>query len=55
MPNWLFDVVCVAERVAENIHERFILEPGDVRKPKHWPDRGEADRPRSNTGPLAQT
>lgn len=37
MPNWLFDVVCVSERVAADISERFNVDLGEVHKPRKGP------------------
>lgn len=37
MPNWLFDVVCVSQRLAADIAERFDVELGEVRKPRSGP------------------
>jgi len=37
MPNWLFDVVCVSARVADEINERFAVRLGEVHKPRKGP------------------
>lgn len=37
MPNWLFDVVCVSESVADDIKERFEVDLGEVHKPRKGP------------------
>lgn len=33
-PNWLFDVVCVSQEVAQELPERFSVELGEVHKPR---------------------
>lgn len=37
MPNWLLDVVCVSERLAADISERFNVGLGEVHKPRKGP------------------
>lgn len=37
MPNWLFDVVCVSERVAADISERFNVDLREVHTPRKGP------------------
>jgi hypothetical protein len=37
MPNWLFDVVCVSERLAADISERFNVDLGEVHTPRTGP------------------
>lgn len=37
MPNWRFDVVCVSERLAAEISERFNVDLGEVHKPRKGP------------------
>lgn len=45
MPNWLFDVVCVSAVVAAEINERFVVELGDVHKPRQGPTGVKQLRP----------
>lgn len=37
MPNWLFDVVCLSERLAPIISERFRVDLGEVHTPRVGP------------------
>lgn len=39
MPNWLYDVVCVSERLAADISNRFNVQLGEVHKPRTGPAR----------------
>lgn len=45
MPNWLFDVVCVAEGVAHEIDKRFTVDLGEVNKPRTGPTGVKQIRP----------
>ncbi|WP_243056389.1 hypothetical protein [Nocardioides sp. SR21] len=49
MPNWLFDVVCVSERVAAEVSERFVVDMGEVYKPRNGPTATRQILPRQTT------